>query len=61
MSNRLVELGQRIERLKGNTLDNFVPTSSSFVRGEEEANSSSSTSETSEHTHWEREEAMAGN
>ncbi|CAN6576807.1 unnamed protein product [Malus baccata var. baccata] len=61
MSIRLAELGQRIERLKGNTLDNFVPTSSSFVREEEEGNSSSSTRERSEHINWEREEEMAVN
>ena len=60
MSQRLVELGQRIERLKGNTLDNFVPSSSSLVREEEEGTSSSSTSATSEHIHWER-EGMAAN
>ncbi|CAN6567556.1 unnamed protein product [Malus baccata var. baccata] len=57
----LAELGQRIERLKGNTLDNFVPPSSSFVREEEEGNSSSSTRERSEHINWEREEEMAVN
>ncbi|CAN6562571.1 unnamed protein product [Malus baccata var. baccata] len=61
MSIRLAELGQRIERLKGNTLDNFVPPSSSFVREEEEGNSSSSTRERSEHINWEREEEMAVN
>ncbi|KAM2960453.1 hypothetical protein FF1_030149 [Malus domestica] len=55
----LVELGQRIERLKGNTLDNFVPSSSSLVREEEEGTSSSSTSATSEHIHWERDEMAA--
>ncbi|CAN6704222.1 unnamed protein product [Malus baccata var. baccata] len=43
MSNRLAELGQRIERLKGNTLDSFVPSSSPIIREEEEENSSSST------------------
>ncbi|KAM2960454.1 hypothetical protein FF1_030149 [Malus domestica] len=59
MSHRLVELGQRIERLKGNTLDNFVPSSSSLVREEEEGTSSSSTSATSEHIHWERDEMAA--
>ncbi|KAB2615226.1 hypothetical protein D8674_021814 [Pyrus ussuriensis x Pyrus communis] len=61
MSNRLVELGQRIERLKGHTLDNFVPSSSSIIREEEEGNSPSSTSKGSEHFNWEREEKMAGN
>ncbi|KAM3011138.1 hypothetical protein FF2_029878 [Malus domestica] len=59
MSHRLVELGQRIERLKGNTLDNFVPSSSSLVREEEEGTLSSSTSATSEHIHWERDEMAA--
>ncbi|CAN6570907.1 unnamed protein product [Malus baccata var. baccata] len=61
MSIRLAELGQRIERLKGNTLDNFVPTSSSFVREEEEGNSSNSTRERSEHINSKREEEMAVN
>ncbi|CAN6716294.1 unnamed protein product [Malus baccata var. baccata] len=61
MSNRLAELGQRIERLKGNTLDSFVPSSSPIIREEEEENSSSSTSKGSEHFNWEREEEMAGN
>ncbi|KAB2631820.1 hypothetical protein D8674_038724 [Pyrus ussuriensis x Pyrus communis] len=61
MSNRLAELGQRIERLKGNTLESFVPTSSSIVREEEEGKPSSPTSEGSEHFNWEREEEMAGN
>ncbi|KAB2608529.1 hypothetical protein D8674_011697 [Pyrus ussuriensis x Pyrus communis] len=60
MSNRLAELGQRIERLKGNTLESFVPTSSSIVREEEEGKPSSPTSEGSEHFNWEREEEMAG-
>nr|XP_028949313.1 uncharacterized protein LOC114821396 [Malus domestica] len=59
MSHRLVELGQRIERLKGNTLDNFVPSSSFLVREEEEGTSSKSTSATSEHIHWERDEMAA--
>ncbi|KAB2629192.1 hypothetical protein D8674_033987 [Pyrus ussuriensis x Pyrus communis] len=61
MSNRLVELGQRIERLKGHTLDNFVPSSSSISREEEERISPSSTSKGSEQFNWEREEEMAGN
>ncbi|CAN6566345.1 unnamed protein product [Malus baccata var. baccata] len=61
MSNRLVELGQRIERLKSNTFDNFVPTNSPNFRGEEEGNSPSSTSEGSKHINWEREEEMADN
>ena len=55
MSNRLAELGQRIERLKGNTLESFVPTSSSIVREEEEGKPSSPISEGSEHFNWERE------
>lgn len=58
MSNKLVELGQRIERLKGHTLDNFVPSSSSFILEEEERNSPSSTSKGSEQFNWEREEEM---
>ncbi|XP_050160376.1 uncharacterized protein LOC126633887 [Malus sylvestris] len=57
----LVELGQRIERLKSNTFDNFVPASSSNFREEEEGNSPSSTSEGSKHINWEREEEMAVN
>nr|XP_028944591.1 LOW QUALITY PROTEIN: uncharacterized protein LOC114819587 [Malus domestica] len=61
MSNRLVELGQRIERLKSNTFDNFVPTNSPNFREEEEGNSPSSTSEGSKHINWEREEEMADN
>ena len=61
MSNKLVELGQRIERLKGHTLDNFVPSRSSFNREEEEGNSPSSTSKESEQFDWAREEEMAGN
>ena len=61
MSNRLVELGQRIERLKGHTLDNFVPSSSSLISEEEERTSPSSTSKGSEQFDWEREEEMAGN
>ena len=61
MSNRLVELGQRIERLKGHTLDNFVPSSSSIIREEEEGKSPSSTSKESEQFNWEGEEEMAGN
>ena len=62
MSDKLAEIGERLERLKSNTFENFVIASAQTSHVEEDNNSSSSVSVDSfDNSNSDREQEMVGN